>query len=317
MTTSVSGLTLLGQTLTGTIGTMTDLNISQGTGIVPTTHYGINIGTLTGTTNYSIYTGSSPSYFGGTVTATGFSGPLTGNASTATSAAKWTTARALAGNSTDGSAAVTFANKFVVQGTADAGLTAAQFLGALGTGIVKNTTSTGVLSIATPSDYAPGVASITSQLDITNTETVVVGYTTAAGFLKAGSTLRFHAQGVVTTSTTPGNDTFYLKVNTGTKGATAIATLTVAANAAVTTQPFDVTGYVTIRTATTAAGGITGLSTNVATGAWTTLEGMASSTADVTISNVSNALYCELTAVTGASTSHLLIQTSTVEIVKL
>lgn len=62
------------------------------------------------------------------------------------SAAKWTTARLLAGNSIDGSADIAFANKFIVQGTVDSGLSGAQFLGALGTGIVRNTTTTGVLS---------------------------------------------------------------------------------------------------------------------------------------------------------------------------
>lgn len=72
---------------------------------------------------------------------------------TASSAPKWTTARNLAGNSVDGSANVAFANAFVVQGTTDAGLSGAQFLGALGTGIVKNTTSTGVLSIAVAGDF--------------------------------------------------------------------------------------------------------------------------------------------------------------------
>lgn len=74
------------------------------------------------------------------------------NQSTTGSAAKWTTARNLAGNSVDGSANVAFSNKFVVQGTTDTGLSGAQFLGALGTGIVKNTTTTGVLSIAANSD---------------------------------------------------------------------------------------------------------------------------------------------------------------------
>jgi hypothetical protein len=71
----------------------------------------------------------------------------------ATSAAKWTTARNLAGNSTDGSANVAFSNKFIVQGTTDSGLSGPQFLGALGTGIVKNTTTTGVLSIAVAGDF--------------------------------------------------------------------------------------------------------------------------------------------------------------------
>jgi hypothetical protein len=70
------------------------------------------------------------------------------NQNTTGSAATWTTARNLAGNSVNGSANVAFSNKFIVQGTTDAGLSAAQFLGSLATGLVKNTTSTGVLSIA-------------------------------------------------------------------------------------------------------------------------------------------------------------------------
>lgn len=75
------------------------------------------------------------------------------NQNTTGSAAKWTTARLLAGNSADGSVNVAFANKFIVQGTADAGLSGPQFLGALATGIVKNTTTTGVLSIAVAGDF--------------------------------------------------------------------------------------------------------------------------------------------------------------------
>ena len=70
----------------------------------------------------------------------------------ATTAAKWATPRNLAGNSVDGSANVAFSNKFIVQGTADAGLSGAQFLGALGTGPLKNTTTSGILSIASASD---------------------------------------------------------------------------------------------------------------------------------------------------------------------
>lgn len=80
------------------------------------------------------------------------------NQTTTGSAAKWTTARNLAGNSVDGSANVAFANKVIVQGTVDAGLSAAQFLGALATGIVKNTTTTGALSIAINTDLPVGDA---------------------------------------------------------------------------------------------------------------------------------------------------------------
>jgi hypothetical protein len=75
------------------------------------------------------------------------------NQNTTGTAAAWTTARNLAGNSVDGSANVAFANKFIVQGTTDAGLSAAQFMGALGTGILKNTTTTGILSIAVAGDF--------------------------------------------------------------------------------------------------------------------------------------------------------------------
>ncbi len=82
------------------------------------------------------------------------SGDIPSNAAnTSGTAAAWTIARNLAGNSVDGSANVAFANKFVVQGTSDTGLSAAQFLGALGTGIVKNTTTTGLLSIAIAADF--------------------------------------------------------------------------------------------------------------------------------------------------------------------
>jgi uncharacterized cupin superfamily protein len=62
------------------------------------------------------------------------------NQNTTGSAAKWTTARNLAGNSVDGSANVNFTNKFIVGGTSDSGLTGAQFLGALSTCILLNTT---------------------------------------------------------------------------------------------------------------------------------------------------------------------------------
>ena len=74
------------------------------------------------------------------------------NQSTTGSAATLTTARTIAGTSFNGSANIALSNKFIVQGTTDAGLSGPQFLGALGTGILKNTTTTGVLSIATGAD---------------------------------------------------------------------------------------------------------------------------------------------------------------------
>ena len=94
------------------------------------------------------------------------------------SAATWTTARNLAGNSVNGSANVAFANKFIVQGTTDAGLSAAQFLGALATGLVKNTTTTGVLSIAAASDTT-GVALtgfVSGAGTVTATDTILTAF---------------------------------------------------------------------------------------------------------------------------------------------
>jgi len=92
---------------------------------------------------------------------------------TIVSAPKWSSARNLAGNSVDGSANVAFANKFIVQGTTDAGLSGAQFLGALNTGLVKNTTTTGVLSIAAGgTDYEFPLTFSTGLTRSTNTITV-------------------------------------------------------------------------------------------------------------------------------------------------
>lgn len=98
---------------------------------------------------------------------------------------KWTTARLLAGNSVDGSANAAFANKFIVQGITDTGLTGAQFLGALGTGIVKNTTTTGVLSIAIAADFpilnqntTGNAATVTTNANLTGDVTSVGNATT-------------------------------------------------------------------------------------------------------------------------------------------
>ena len=97
-------------------------------------------------------------------TNTGDQTSVSGNAGTAT---KLQNARTIAGTSFDGSANISLANKFIVQGTTDSGLSSAQFLGALGTGIVKNTTSTGVLSIATAgTDYAPATISLIGATNV-------------------------------------------------------------------------------------------------------------------------------------------------------
>lgn len=115
------------------------------------------------------------------------------NQNTTGSAAKWTTARLLAGNSTDGSANVPFANAFIVKGTADTGLSGAQFLGALATGIVKVTTTTGTLSTATGADLpaaipigSVGSAGLTGASPVTIDSTGAIGCATC---VTSGSSL--------------------------------------------------------------------------------------------------------------------------------
>lgn len=102
-----------------------------------------------------------------------------GNSATSSTAAQWTTARNLAGNSVNGSANVNFANKFIVQGTTDTGLSAAQFLGALATGPLCNTTTTGVLTACSVTGTGSVVQSASSALTGTPTApTATVGTNT-------------------------------------------------------------------------------------------------------------------------------------------
>jgi hypothetical protein len=172
-----SGLTLTGTNLTaaGTGGTVTTVSVVSANGFAGTVATPGSTPAITLTTSLagllkgngtamSAATAGTDYVAPGGALGTPSSGNLasctfpTLNQNTTGSAAKWTTPRNLAGNSVDGSANVAFANPFIVQGTADAGLSAAQFLGALATGIVKNTTTTGVLSIAVAGTdyYAPG-----------------------------------------------------------------------------------------------------------------------------------------------------------------
>ena len=117
-------------------------------------------------------------------------------ANTTGSAATLTTARTIAGTSFNGSANIALSNKFIVQGTTDAGLSGAQFLGALATGIVKNTTTTGILTIAVAGDFPTlnqsttgSAASFTGSLvgDVTGTQgATVISAATVTGKLITG-----------------------------------------------------------------------------------------------------------------------------------
>lgn len=173
-TTGSSGAaTLVGSTLnipiySGGGGSGTVTAVSSGN-LSPLFTTSVATSTTTPAISYTLSTQSANTVFAGpasggaaaptfqtapTISAANMSSFPTLNQNTTGSAAALTTSRNLAGNAFNGTANVPFVNKFIVQGTVDTGLTGAQFLGALGTGLVKNTTTTGVLSIATAgTDY--------------------------------------------------------------------------------------------------------------------------------------------------------------------
>lgn len=183
------------------------------------------------------------------------------NQNTTGSAAKWTTPRLLAGNSVDGSTNVPFANKFISQGTTDTGLTNAQFLGALASGYVKNTTTTGVLSTVTtiPASDISGGAALT-KTDDTNV-TLTLGGTPASALL-AVTSLTLGWTGTLSgtrggTGVNNGASTFTIGGNVVFSGAFTF-TGTITANTAVT---FPTSG--TLLTAASAVTSITGTTNQV------------------------------------------------------
>lgn len=95
-----------------------------------------------------------------------------------------------------GSFATSTASKMILQGTADATTSAAQFLGALGTGIVKNTTTTGVLSIAVNSDLPVMSATVGGAVPTppNNTTTFLRGDGTFAAPVGGGDMVLASAQ---------------------------------------------------------------------------------------------------------------------------
>lgn len=212
------------------------------------------------------------------------------NQDTTGSAAKWTTARLLAGNSVDGSAAVAFANKVIVQGTVDTGLSAAQFLGALGTGIVKNTTTTGVLSIAVSGDFptlnqntSGSAATLTTPRAINGVNfdgSAPITVTAAAGTL-TGATL---AANVLASSLTSVGTLAALTV-------TATITGSVSGNAATVTTNANLTGPITSSGNATSIAAQVGTGTTFAMSASPTFTGIVTAPSFSLAGNISAAAW--------------------------
>ena len=149
-TLSTAGTYLGINAVSGFTGNFEDFHLNGGASVYSINYQGTvaSASTITGTQLVStISTGTAPLVVSSTTAVANLS--IGGNAATAT---KWASARSLAGNSVDGSGNVAFANKFIVQGTSDAGLSSAQFLGSLSTGLMKVTTTTGVISNGASAD---------------------------------------------------------------------------------------------------------------------------------------------------------------------
>lgn len=142
------------------------------------------------------------------------------------------------------------ASKFILQGTTDTTVSAAQFLGALGTGIVKNTTTTGVLSIAVAADFPTlnqNTSGSAASLTTPRTIGTITGDATSAGSTFDGTANNTNALTLAT-----------VNANTGSWGtATQVGQFTVNAKGLITAA-----ANVTV---TPAVGSITGLGTGVAT----------------------------------------------------
>ena len=152
------------------------------------------VGTLSaGSIPYSLLSGTVPTW----------------NQNTTGSAATLTTARTIAGTSFNGSANIALTNKFIAQGTTDNGITGAQFLGGLSTGIVKNTITTGVLSIATGADLPTMTATVGGAVPTppNNTLTFLRGDGTFAA--PPGSTIDNHQHSLTSVAGIGGGNSVY------------------------------------------------------------------------------------------------------------
>ncbi len=182
----------------------------------------------------------------------------------------------------------------------------------------------GVAVTAARSDHthrSPGgcASIIAASAALVNSETLVAGCTVPADLMAAGTTFRVTAAGRITTLTSPGNHVFKVRVGPTTLIGTIAATVTAAANASITTQPFYLQFLVTVRT-DGASGTVVGQglvwSTHVTTGAFTTLNVVGITTSavavDTTVENV-----VELTFVSGAADSSATFQNAAIAIEKM
>jgi hypothetical protein len=184
--------------------------------------------------------------------------------------------------------------------------------------------ASGTSSIAARRDHthqSPGACGsiVAESAAIVNAQAQVVVCAMPANFMQAGTTFRVTASGTITTSTSPGNDTFRVRIGTTTLTGNIAASVVGAANASITAQNFYLEFLVTVRTAG-ASGTVVGQgilwSENASTGAFTATNVIGMTTSSVAVDTTA-AKVIELTALTGASSSSVTFENAAIEIAKM
>jgi hypothetical protein len=172
-------------------------------------------------------------------------------------------------------------------------------------------TSGGSTMVAHDVPVAPLANRITSTAAITTSEVQIIGVTLPANYLKAGTTLKFEAHGVMSNSTTSSTFTVRIRIGAATLTGTIIGSGTfLGGTTARTNAPVQISGMVTVRTdgSSGTAIGNTQMSYTAGTAGGTGTT--ATAAVDTTVIRV-----CELTAIGVTGSPSITITNATVTVV--
>lgn len=159
------------------------------------------------------------------------------------------------------------------------------------------------------------VARLIAAVAIANTETLVLSYPMAAGYMTAGTTFRISAFGRLTSGGTPGSSVFRCRIGTTTLTGNIPATLTLVNGTSVTALPFFLTMLVTVRTAGS-SGTVTGnvSITGGVIGAFTVAGGVSAISATVAVDTTAAKLV-QLTYISGNSGTTATFEEAAIEVI--